>query len=373
MAAGLSRGVQRRPEFKLLIPFVRTPVNLLKFAAERSPLAPLMKSWQADVRAGGARRDLALSRMMVGTGFGAAMYEMAANGDITGGGPANDNARRLLLANGWQPYSLKVGDKYYSYARLDPFSTTIGTVADMVDLSSHMNEKEQEQSLSLVAASILSNLSNKTWLSGISSALEAVSDPDRYLDGFLARTVGAVAVPSIVNQAVRVTDPLMREARTPIDRIRSRVPGLSNDLFPRRDVFGQPIKQQEAIGPNIVSPLWMGTGRNDPTIGALLASGVNVSKPQRTYTAGGKRVEWTPGQYDELQALVGKAAKPDLDSLVASPVWEWMDEEARQDEVSEVMKNARTSAKGQILQALSGNPAASAKTSPVAAALAGSR
>jgi hypothetical protein len=46
---------------------VRTPANILSYAIERTPLAPLVKMWREDVRAGGARADLALARMSTGT------------------------------------------------------------------------------------------------------------------------------------------------------------------------------------------------------------------------------------------------------------------------------------------------------------------
>ncbi len=349
MAAGLSQATQRRPELKLLFPFVRTPVNLLKFAAERSPAAVLMKSWRREFVAGGARRDLAVARMMVGTGFGAAMYEMAANGDITGGGPADAKTRRLMQANGWQPYSFKIGDRYYSYQRLDPFATTIGTVADMVDVGSSMTNKERENSATLVGVAIMHNLTNKTWLSGFSSALEAISDPDRYLEGFLARTTGSIVVPSIVAQVAKTNDPVLREAREPLDRIRSRIPGMSDDLYPRRDVFGEPMAAQEAVGPDLVSPLFAGTARNDPTINALLSAGVSISPPQRSHTVEGKRVEWTPKEYDALQALTGRAAKPALDDLTGSGDWLSMTADEQEDAVRKVMRDARADAKEAVL------------------------
>ncbi|KQM98761.1 hypothetical protein ASE78_05910 [Sphingomonas sp. Leaf25] len=349
MAAGLSAGLQHRPEFKLLIPFVRTPVNLLKFAAERSPIAPVMKSWRKEFAAGGARRDMAITRMALGTGLGAMMYEMAAAGHITGSGPADADARRLMQANGWQPYSLKVGDNYYSYQRFDPFSTTIGTVADMVDLQADLTDKEKEKSSMLMVAAIVNNLSNKTWLSGLSSGLEAVNDPDRYLEPFLARMAGAVAVPSVVAQVAKMNDPILREARSPIDRIRSRIPGMSSRLYPRRNVFGEPMRIQNALGPDIVSPLWTSTGRNDPTIDALLSAGVSISPPQRSYTSEGKRVEWTPGQYDALQEVAGRLAKPALDDLTQTGDWLMMDQDEQKDSVRDVLRDARKEAKESIL------------------------
>ncbi|WP_294211330.1 hypothetical protein [uncultured Sphingomonas sp.] len=347
-SAGLSAATQGQPLAKLLLPFIRTPMNLLKFAAERSPAALAMKSWRKEFAAGGARRDMAITRAVVGTGVGAAIYEMALAGQITGGGPADRSARRLLEANGWQPYSLKIGDRYYSYARLDPFSTTIGTVADMVDLRSHMTDAQQERSGTLVLAAIANNLTSKTWLSGLSSALEAVNDPGRYMDNFVSRTAGAIVVPALVAQVARETDPLMREARGPIDRIRSRIPGVSTGLYPRRDVFGRPMEAQDAIGPDIISPVYTGQDRKDPTIAALVDAGATMSMPSKTYKEGGKSKKWTPDQYDRLQAAIGELAKPRLDALVSSSAWRGMEREGQQNAVGAVMKDVRTEAKRSV-------------------------
>src|SRR3546814_3628311 len=60
VASKLSAMTTAAPSLKLILPFVRTPTNLIKFAGERSPFAPMMESWRKDFAAGGARRDLAL-------------------------------------------------------------------------------------------------------------------------------------------------------------------------------------------------------------------------------------------------------------------------------------------------------------------------
>jgi endonuclease YncB( thermonuclease family) len=345
-ASNISKSAQGSPLAKLIFPFIRTPMNLLRFAAERSPAAVALKSWRKDMLAGGARRDLAVARAMVGSGFGAAMYEAAANGQITGGGPADYEARRLLIADGWQPYSFKVGDQYYSYARLDPFSTTIGTVADLVDLESFMTDKQRERSFTLVMAAVVNNLSSKTWLSGISSAMEAVSDPNRYMDNFVARTAGAIAVPAFVAQMARSSDPVTREARGWLDRIKSRVPGLSDDLPARRDAFGRTMESEGGVGPDFLSPIWTKTAKNDPTVAALLKAGAHVTAPRRKV---GDR-ELTGAEYERYSAEVGRIGKPGLDALVSSPAWKAMDQEQQQDAVRKVMKDARAAAKSVIDQ-----------------------
>ena len=167
------------------------PLNIFKYAVERSPLAPLLTEWRRDLQAGGARGDLAMAKMTIGSGIGAAMIEAALAGHITGGGPADDVAKRLMMADGWQPYSFKVGDQYYSYARLDPLGLTIGTAVDMVDLQSSMTNKQRENAAALVAASIAGNLSNKTWMSGVSSMMEAFRDPDQSWVRYVNNTVAA--------------------------------------------------------------------------------------------------------------------------------------------------------------------------------------
>ena len=158
IASKVSMMTRDYPALKFIVPFVRTPTNLLKFAVERSPAAPVLKEWRADWKAGGARRDLAISRAMVGTGFGMAMASLAAQGNTTGSPPSDKNKDRLLRADGWQPYSFKVGDKYYSYQRLDPFATTISVAADLATKQEGMSPRQLDQQAMLLTASIMKTM-----------------------------------------------------------------------------------------------------------------------------------------------------------------------------------------------------------------------
>ncbi|GGD54631.1 hypothetical protein GCM10010989_30990 [Croceicoccus pelagius] len=163
---------------KVIVSFVRTPINLMKFATERSPAAPLLQEWRRDFLAGGERRDMAIARVMLGTGFAMAMYEAALDGRITGAVPPDPAKARLMYADGWQPYSIKVGERYVSYSRLDPFSSTIGVAADMATLPTGLTERQQEDKAMLLVASIMGNLASKTWLLGLSSFVKAWPIPD---------------------------------------------------------------------------------------------------------------------------------------------------------------------------------------------------
>ncbi|QUT05195.1 thermonuclease family protein [Sphingobium phenoxybenzoativorans] len=346
-----SRFVQKTPLMKFIVPFVRTPTNLLKFATERSPAAPILKEWRQDIAAGGDRRDLAVARMLVGTGVGAIAAEMAATGLITGNGPADEQAAQLLRADGWQPYSIKLGDKYVSYSRLDPFATTLGVAAGMVELQDYMTEKQQDKVGALIAASVMQNLSSKTWLSGMSGLIEAVNDPTRYADTFLQRFASSFIVPAGVAQLARTVDPTMREAQSVLDAVRARVPGLSSSLEARRDIWGQPIVAEGGVGPDIISPVRQSTRRSDPVTNALLDAGVHLSKPQKK--------DMTPREYGQFQELSGIKAKGWIADLIAAADWKTMDTEDKQHEVFELLKAARKEAKVELFNSVNNDPLAS--------------
>lgn len=340
---GVQRITQSMPVLKLVLPFIKTPTNLLKFTLERSPAAPLLKEWRADVKAGGARRDLAVAKAMVGSGMMALVTELVSQGHITGGGPADEDAKALMRANGWQPYSVKLGDKYYSYQRMDPFSSTIGIAADLVDLQGHMTDKQREETATLLVAATLKNMSNKTWLSGLTDLTEAINDPDRSAKRFLARMAGSLAVPAGVAQVARVYDPVLREAETGLDRIRSRIPGLSEALEPKRDVWGQPITSEGGLGPDIISPVWQSTDKRDPVTEALLGFGGHVGAPSKTV---GDR-QLTPQEYGRYREEIGERARPVLSTMigindpVAAALFNSLPIDERRDMVSDALSGVR--------------------------------
>ena len=88
----------------------------------------------ADIKAGGVRRAEALGRQSMGAVVMASMFFAFGEGKITGAGPTDPKARRFLRNAGWQPYSIKLGDKYYSYNRLDPNFIMVGAIATAMKL-----------------------------------------------------------------------------------------------------------------------------------------------------------------------------------------------------------------------------------------------
>lgn len=372
IAGGVAR--MRNDSFIMtaLIPFVRTPTNLLKFAAERSPAAPLLKEWRADFKAGGARRDLAIARALVGTAFGAAIYEAALNGRVSGSMPSDPVKAQFMRADGWQPYSFKVGDTWYSYQRLDPFAMTVGVAADLAVKKDGMTKRQLEDYAMMLTASVIKNLGDKTWLSSASDFVEAISDPERYGSAYLRKMGAGFVTPAISSQTARAIDPVSRDARTLGDAVQNRIPGLSSSLPAKRDVWGNPILNEGGLGPDLVSPIWQSSEKNDAVSQEMLRIGARFEPPQRFLMQDGKRVDLTSRQYEQYAEAAGKLTRQRIEGLMGQPAWSAMTDEAK----AEAAKKAATSAKAEARRGLfskgpapsndpwSAFPAAKAKPDP---------
>jgi len=274
----IQEAVIAHPYLRLVMPFVRTPVNLIKasherttgalggvaqlLAAKRFPslAANLERSknlFVRDMLSGSPRRKAdAIGRLAFGMSTATLVITKAAEtGDdglplLTGAGPSDKEQRRILEASGWQPYSIRIGDKYVSYARLDPFATVMGTAADLVNYVKYAAAEDQsavEDATYGFAVALATNFTNKTYLSGLAGALEALQDPQRRFPTYM-RTLAASFVPGQFAAVVPVVDPHMREVRGIMDAMRARWPGASDSLPPLRNMLGEPVDRAKSLG-----------------------------------------------------------------------------------------------------------------------------
>lgn len=300
------------PGAAVILPFIRTPTNIIKYVGERTPLAPLSKAVRDEFAAGGARRDLAMAKIATGSMTMAAAADFALSGDITGAGPTNPQMKSILRETGWQPYSIKIGDQYYSYSRLDPIGAFIGLAADVAEISGQVGEFD---ALDLTTASVVAvsqNVTSKTYLSGLAEFFDvlssASSDPEannKTAKRWLQRMAGSV-IPSGVAAVERTISPELEATYGIIDKLKSRIPGYSDDLPPRRNIFGDPVVLSGGIGPDIMSPIYTSTDKKDPVADEIVAQQTLIRMPLRNISG----VELTPQQYDRyIELYSGKDNK----------------------------------------------------------------
>ena len=293
------------PYARVIIPFVRTPTNIMSFMFERTPLAPLSRSIREEISAGGARRDLALGKIVTGSTIMAVAADLTLSGQVTGAGPTDPQMRNIKRTTGWQPYSVKVGDTYYAYNRLDPIGGYLGLAADVTEIMGQVDEATADQLATAAILSIVQNMSSKTYMSGVTEFLDALdsssTDPEANnykLTRYLQRLAGSM-VPASVANIERVMSPEMSATYGYIDRIKSRIPGFSEGLPPRRNIFGEPVVLEGGIGPDIMSPIYQSTDKKDPVADEIVRQQTDVAMPRRVVNG----VELTPQQYDRYILL----------------------------------------------------------------------
>ena len=334
------------PLMRLVLPFVRTPVNLLKYSLERGPLGLLSKQvWENMTGKNGAvARDTQISRMLVGNMVGIGVGYMALNGLITGGGPLKDEEQTTLRMTGWEPYSVKIGDVYISYRRFDPFSNTVGIAADLAAVAKYwVTEKDEfgrdfdaDRFTTLAGMTIYRNLIDKLSLRGVTGLVEATIDYERHGKSFINGLVGS-AVPGVAGQTARTLDPFERETRSAWESLQSRIPWMRQDLMPKRDRWGEPFIA-DAYG-----PLQMRMVNNDPVNRAMLELGINVDKPRRQI--GG--VDLTERQYDDYSRISGRLAKTMLDGII-SDRFRSMPPGAQIDTIKSIVNQARAMGRAEV-------------------------
>lgn len=326
------------PGMRFITPFIRTPVNIMKYAFHRTPIAPFVGSIRQEIAAGGVRRDAALAKVSLGTMTMLAISDAVVSGQITGGGPSDKEIKSARQRQGIPDYGIKVGDRWYKYNRLDPLGLLFGMSADISEIMMHATEEEGEQLVMAGTLAFAKNMTNKTYLEGISSALEVIDDPDRNGPQWLANFAGSfIPMSGLTRNVAAALDPVRSETKTAkgdpdVERLRevvpdkvaefaqrmaneikSRTPGFSKDLPPKRDLWGRPVDISSPFGMafDFLSPVAVTEQVDDPIDQMILDNRVDVSMPQRVIN----NVKLTAEEYSRYVEISGASAKERLDQM----------------------------------------------------------
>jgi hypothetical protein len=303
---------------RFIAPFIRTPVNIIKYANERTPLGRLSERYKAAMEAGGAEKDIANAKIVF-TGAVMSVLGLYANqGLITGRGPEDTKERAVLRETGWQEYSIKVGDQYISYQRFEPFGILLGLTADFVNAANMVNDNilvsdtKEDKDLAdeagkigaYLIASFADNITNKTYLRGVSDVIKAIDDPERYGPQYINNFLSS-PIPNVSSYVRRYNDPVIRDVRNLMDAWQNKIPGMSQNLPAKRNIFGEKIKYSPGAAPEafgrfgeVFSPARTESITNDIVFNELLNVEYYPSMPKRSVMG----VDLNPEQYEYMMS-----------------------------------------------------------------------
>lgn len=260
----------------MIAPFRKTPVNIINSAMRHIDFMSALK--YSDARKDGTlaalnalkgsnskfltqmtagdplQRAEAIGRLASGLGLVAVAMELAQPdpdtgfSKITGRGPQDPKVRDLWLQAGNQPYSIRVGDGWYSYQKLDPWATLLGLVSDFYDVARFSDAEGEEQQtaeflFNQIFVGVTNNIVDKSYLTGIRQLLDATSG-GQDADGVtrLFRSMAASHIPNFLGGPARESNSELKHVRSVMDAVMERIPGLSEGLEPKRNILGEPIK-----------------------------------------------------------------------------------------------------------------------------------
>lgn len=315
------------PYVRQIIPFVKTPINLMMAIVDRTPLGFARKQFRDDFfgRSGNLYRT-AQVRGQIATGFALITYAnyLASTGQITGSTSLPSDApikskglKDLNRSLGFQPYSLRTFNEetgkyeYYAFGRLDPFGAFLGLVADFHTFHNKLTQDElarvgnsmlltlyrqgEDVSGQLGTGTQLANYAkagwsaftrnvfSKTYLKGLTESLQVLTsdDPDRY--GRLINSKFGSFYPNIFSKLVN--DPYYRDARTLLDEAKKRT-GLGY-VQKKYDFRGNAYKvegsDEQRLFNGVFNPFTYSEQKIDPVAEEIIRLGVNVPNVSQYY------------------------------------------------------------------------------------------
>jgi hypothetical protein len=199
----------------------------------------------------------------------------------------------------------------------------MGLAADAVEIMGELDEMESDKIATTIVAAIGKNVMSKTWLRGMSEMINAMDDPDRYGSKYVKQFAGT-AVPSAVAQIERTMYPELSDAQTALDAIKARTPGFSKDLPTRRNLWGEKIQFNGALGLDIISPIFTSEKKSSPIDDELIRMKAPIRMPSRNQTFEGVTIRLDANEYEEFLVRMnnmkldstGKKLKKSLNELV---------------------------------------------------------
>lgn len=332
---------------RYVAPFISTPTNLIVWAGRRTPLGIFARSYKRAIQQGGAAADLARARVVAGTGVMAGVYGLWENGIITGAGPSEWNERQAMMRQGWQPYSIRTPWGWVSYRRYDPLSIMMGQTTDLLeaidnaDFSGNILDDAMAVGGGLVSAASQA-VDDKTWFSGISRAIDAWNEPERYGERFI-QGVGLGFWPNAAAQTARMIDPQLRETDGLIEKFLERVPMERSRLALRRDLWGREIRR-EYVGR--VSPAQISEPQPNPVDRELQRLGYFPGTPYY----GRYRGIFTPEQFSEFSRIRGSTLYNALNEAIQTPEYENMTDEDKIQHIRNIIRSTHREAREEIIE-----------------------
>jgi hypothetical protein len=314
------------PALNLITPFTGTPINLAKFFVERTPLQLLSRTTRAKLKAGGADADMAMGKMLVGSGMMWGIAEMVQDGIITLPVSTEPGQANLERQAGYKEFAWRTKDGYIPIDSIDPVGSMVAMSSSLVQLMKLHEELgdtpallRDQKTYALLTDTFVNVFVDKTYANGLANTLKALQSVQGVEN--MGNAYVASMMPTIARDMNSVIDPTTYRTTNPLEKLRSVTPGMSKEsLLPALDMWGEPkIKQ----GTSMVNPWKESKLSEDPATLARIKYGIVVPRPGVEIQATG--LDLTEDEQYIWSQLQGKYARQFMTPILDSPLFQGPD------------------------------------------------
>lgn len=347
-----------------LLPFTKTPANILKTSLEYTPVGGIVEAaYRGATGKGSAAVADALAKGTVGTGLMGVGWYLADAGLVTAGQDEDTEGYNETL--GTQNYSVRipgVGSYTIDWASPSavPFLTGAALAEDGVDLGSVLNDPGKlAGQFGDIMRKALDPVTEMSLLSGVNDFLDHRYGENNSVLGLASDLVTSYVqqfVPTVFGQVARSIDPLRRSTYGGGDTSSERnmnyllqstlnkIPGVSQDAEPYIDQWGRTEASLDNIGDyepgvlgrlayNMLSPGYFSAENVTPVdeyvqglYGATGDAGVIPQKAGNYVTVDNEKRYFTPEEKTEYAATRGQLSYDLLDELSNNAVFNSLSE-----------------------------------------------
>jgi len=281
--------------FQTLMPFVRSPMNIMGYAGQHAGISG--PTYKAIAKGTPTERADAITRLTIAAGLWAYVDMLYEDGKIAGEGHPSWDVNRTREALGIRNNSVRIGDTWVKLDRVDPWAMTLNIMATGLDAFSYA--ENPEEMTSVVASGIFEVADmaiDRSSINTVSQFLTAVKDNNlKYGASILAASVGSYVIPNVTRDVREATDPVVRTAamnpessfgtmawQRMTNQLWNALPLTSRDVAPKILWDGTvQVKGGTPLWRSLV-PIEVNEAKVDPATSAILYAQVPIPEPGHT-------------------------------------------------------------------------------------------
>lgn len=332
-------GKVREVLIESIMPFKKTPANILQQGFEYSPLGMFKLISEIGSQEGANAYINTISKALTGSAILALGAWLTSRGLLVGQRKDDDDP-----FNKGANYALKIGDKTYTIDWTAPAALPLFVGSELYNTFNQNESAEEAKGFFEALAAIAEPAVEMSMLQGLSNTLDSLANTKGNKLGTTVSNIGSgyasQVVPTLLGQVARTIDPYRRSTRTnassynyPITatlekaekKIANKIPGLSMTNEKYLDVWGEPQKNSggNLLGrafQNFISPGYL----NDTSLsareqklaqlektyegkGSLIPSLADNNKPSGGRMTNEEYSKWAKTRGDELKKAVDAA------------------------------------------------------------------